>query len=230
MRLDTNIHESCICVSRICMSHVPPIPEQLYRQMQPCKCHTREWVISHRLATTHIWIEIHEYSRTKELDYARIPPSKRHTCEWITLRRLPWRNIDGWLSRIWTRHCHTCEWFIATRTSSVMLRIRRVISHIRRHLQHTATHTNTLQHIATHCNTLQHAATHCNTLQHTVTHPTKNIHRGYLSTNLCRRCGGSRGGWAYYWKPPNDTGKCRHGECSHVGNMTHLYVWQVWFM
>jgi len=36
-------------------------------------------------------------------------------------------------------------------------------------LQHTATHCNTLQHIATHCNTLQHTATHCNTLQHTAT-------------------------------------------------------------
>jgi len=34
-----------------------------------------------------------------------------------------------------------------------------------------ATHCNTLQHIqhtATHCNTLQHTATHCNTLQHVV--------------------------------------------------------------
>ena len=35
------------------------------------------------------------------------------------------------------------------------------------HLQHTATHCNTLQHTAPHCNTLQHTATHCNTLPHT---------------------------------------------------------------
>ena len=32
-----------------------------------------------------------------------------------------------------------------------------------KHMQHTATHCNTLQHTATHCNTLQHTATHCNT-------------------------------------------------------------------
>ena len=60
--------------------------------------------------------------------------------------------------------------------------------HIERnlHLQHTATHCNTLehtatpatyyntlQHVGTHCNNcniLQHIATHCNTLQHTATH------------------------------------------------------------
>ena len=38
------------------------------------------------------------------------------------------------------------------------------------HIQHTATHCNTLQHTSTHCNTLQHikrTATHCNTLQQT---------------------------------------------------------------
>ena len=59
------------------------------------------------------------------------------------------------------------------------------------HLQHCATHCNTLQHTATHCNTLQHTATHfytlarcfffrhcprslqnCNTLRRTATHCT----------------------------------------------------------
>jgi len=38
------------------------------------------------------------------------------------------------------------------------------------HLQHCATHCNTLRHTATHCNTLQHTATHCNALLHTATH------------------------------------------------------------
>jgi len=40
----------------------------------------------------------------------------------------------------------------------------------RYHVQHTATHCNTLQYTTRHCNALQHTATHCNTLHHAATH------------------------------------------------------------
>ena len=68
------------------------------------------------------------------------------------------------------------------------------------HLQHTATHCNTLQLTATHCNrpcvwlqrpvqhtgnTLQHTATHCNTLQHTATHCNTLQHRFDFVCRLC---------------------------------------------
>jgi len=56
-------------------------------------------------------------------------------------------------------HCnkHICERAHAPR--SIHLCVLEL-----QHIEHTATHCNTMQHIATHCDTLQHTATHCNTL------------------------------------------------------------------
>jgi len=45
------------------------------------------------------------------------------------------------------------------------------------HLQHTATHCNTLQHTATHCNTLQHTLQHPALHYNTLTHPHTHTHR-----------------------------------------------------
>jgi len=57
-----------------------------------------------------------------------------------------------------------------------------LLQHTVLHLQHTATHCNTLQHTATHGNTRQHTTTHCNTLQHTAT-PCNTLHDIMNSTD-----------------------------------------------
>jgi len=81
-----------------------------------------------------------------------------------TWRMWAWKGCLLRLSRVSTWHewCHqVCE--------------RNTLQQTCNTLQHTATHwcnkacerMTHLQHTATHCNTLQHTATHCNTLQHT---------------------------------------------------------------
>jgi len=63
------------------------------------------------------------------------------------------------------------------------------------HVQHTATHCNTLQHTATYCNTLQptiaycytllHTAKYCNLLQHIANHCNILQHLRIVICNLC---------------------------------------------
>ena len=111
--------------------------------------------------------------------------------------------------------------------------------HSATHLQHTATHCNTLQHNATHCNTLQHTttlrcalpcsdplqqtATHCNTLQHTALVLQRVL--GCCSCNdfACNMY--TVHVYIYTLHKPNNPGTYVHTHVTHTQQPTHPHTY-----